>query len=488
MVRFAIFTAVSTTIQAEEDKASLPQQEKKCREVATGKGWTESAGPFIVPGHSRTRWVNLRDAENGIPAIREMLESAKAGRYDILIVYDYNRLRTLADPIAQSLASYGVQIYSVNQPVEPLPPEEFNPYSSDSESMMRGMSGIISRWQIADLRRKYNYGVPARVRNGLYALKIPDGYRKPPGRDYDRKAVPIPDPARAPIILEIKDMFLRGVSYHEMTRHLNEKYQTVEGGPWARTTIRKILENPFYAGKVTFRRRKVIRDPRNPDLIKVVKNPNPIIQDGKHTPLYSWNEFLRIQKEFEHRARHNTGRIYPFSGLLVCSECGGRIRHKKAEYWQCLDNLCVRLDVETALEILPPEIEKAIHQIQEKPKLLSGSTPDRSAQLADLERQRKKIQQLARGEIYTPEEARAELDKIRRQVEEIQNSDLQKQKDAIAYEDLYNTVTTLRELPIAEWIRTNDPEEVNPILLEILDKIIVSPKHKITVCLKNGSA
>lgn len=139
---------------------------------------------YSVPGESRTRYVNLRDAEEAIPPLHSMLEDAKAGRFDILVLWDYNRLRDLLDPVAKTLSNYGVQIYSINQPTEPLDPAEFNPYASDSESMMRGMSQIISRWQIADLRRKYRFGVRARVDHGLPSLKIPYGYIKPPGVEW----------------------------------------------------------------------------------------------------------------------------------------------------------------------------------------------------------------------------------------------------------------------------------------------------------------
>src|SRR5688500_15256115 len=97
-LRFAVWSAVSTSAQAEQDKASLHEQEEKCRATSFTKGWRESAGPYIVPGESRTRWVNLRDAEREIPALHAMLEDGKRGLYDILALYDYNRLRDLLDP------------------------------------------------------------------------------------------------------------------------------------------------------------------------------------------------------------------------------------------------------------------------------------------------------------------------------------------------------------------------------------------------------
>jgi hypothetical protein len=54
-VKFAIFAAVSTKTQAAADKISLPAQVERCRQAGQGHGWSESAGPFIAPGQSRTR-------------------------------------------------------------------------------------------------------------------------------------------------------------------------------------------------------------------------------------------------------------------------------------------------------------------------------------------------------------------------------------------------------------------------------------------------
>jgi len=127
MIRFSIWTAVSTAAQAEDDKESLHEQEVKSRASALTKGWQE-VQVYSVPGESRTRYVNLRDAEEDIPPLRSMLEDAKAGRFDILVLWDYNRLRDLLDPVAKTLSNYGVQLYSINQPTEPLAPEEFKEY------------------------------------------------------------------------------------------------------------------------------------------------------------------------------------------------------------------------------------------------------------------------------------------------------------------------------------------------------------------------
>jgi DNA invertase Pin-like site-specific DNA recombinase len=486
-MRFAIWTAVSTLAQAADEKDSLAEQERKCRQVATGKGWKETAGPFIIPGESRTRWVNLRDAEMEIPVLRQMLESAKAGNFDILILWDYNRLRDLLDPVAKTLAAYGVQIYSANQPVDPLPPEEFNPYASDSASMMQGMSQIISRWQNSDLRRKYLFGIPSRVRKGLYGLKIPYGYMKPPGRENDKNVVPIPHPVQSRVVIEIKDMFIAGISYRRIQDHLNAmQYPTATGVPWARTTIIKMLQNPFYAGKVFFGRNKTLRDPRF-GTIKVIRNRTPMLADGKQEPLYSWTDYEKIRLQFEHRGRFDFSHAYPFTGLLVCSVCGGKVRHRN-DYWQCKSNLCVKIRHLKALEIIPPRIQDALQSAELNPEP-PPDPADTSAQIQELERQRKRVQQLAEREIYSPDEAQDRMKAIRAKMEEIQDSNNQHLRENVERELFYSSLSTLRGLRIAECIRDDDPETVNPILQILISRIIISPEYDITVCLKiDGSS
>ena len=154
-LRYAIWCAVSTKAQADRTKkVSLEQQEIDCRLAASAKGWEETAGPYIIRGESRTRWINLRDAESEIPELREMLDDAKQGRYDVLVMYDMDRLRDLLDPVSRSLADYGVQIYDLDLRIEPQPPGEFDPYSDIGE-MTKAFGQMKSRAGTNALRRHY---------------------------------------------------------------------------------------------------------------------------------------------------------------------------------------------------------------------------------------------------------------------------------------------------------------------------------------------
>ncbi len=477
-MNFSIWSAVSTASQAEEDKDSLPEQQRKCRAAGLARGWVETSGPYIVPGESRTRYVNLRDAEEAIPPLRKMLEDAKAGRFHILVLWDYNRLRDLLDPVAKTLASYGVQLYSVNQPTEPIPPEEFNPYASDSESMMRGMSQIISRWQIADLRRKYRFGVRGRVESGLPSLKIPFGYIKPPGMEAEPKVIPIPHPVHSTIILDIKNRFISGMSTHELADYLTQHYPTPTGIPsWSRTTILKILRNPFYAGKVSFGRRLTVNDPRL-NKKRLVNNPDPFTREGAHKPLYSFDEFLSIQVELDRRSTLPNMARYPWSGLLSCAECGHRLRRKTQRY-SCIHCHTVTIwDHELPL-VVPPAIRDSLLHV--KPMHAEGFTPvSTSPVLNDLDRQRKRIHQAYEAELYTLQEAEEKIKVIDSKIAALKNTVIQSARshaERLRFELAVSEIMPIIN-SIPEWITKDDPKVVNSLLLRLFISINITHERK----------
>lgn len=496
-MKFAIWCAVSTIEQAKDEKDSLPEQERKCRAVGQGKGWTEAVQPFVVPGESRTRWVNLRDAEAEIPALHAMLEAAKRHEFDLVVLYDYNRLRDLLDPVAKTLASYGVQIYSVNQPVEPLPPQEFNMYASDSESMMRGMAQIISRWQIADLRRKYWYGLTARVMNGLPSTRVPYGYRK------NGNGVPHIDPEQSAVIIEIKNMFLAGISMRSIERHLNATYPTARGADkWAPITIRQILLNPFYAGRVYFGLSKRINDPRN-NTRKIVKNDNPTIAEGKHDALWTWEDYQAILLEFERRKDLPTMNKYTFTGLLRCSICDRPLHHWKHDNrWRCRYNYPEKYHVkrdgrknknhillsnDEANQLIPQAIQQAVIEATIRP-IPSPAKPVNSQELDELNRQKKKIQEGFEHGIYSAAEAEAKIKVIKAKIDELKDVNRQKERQAAEIRLAHDMLEEIRELneDLPSWIVEEDPAVANRLLLRLLEKVVISPEKKVVKVVFRG--
>jgi hypothetical protein len=143
----------------------------------------------------------------------------------------------------------------------------------------------------------------------------------------------------------------------------------------------------------------------------------------------------------------------------------------------------VKIKHTKAMEIIPPKIKESLEGTEATPKPPTVPT-DAGAQIADLERQRKKVQLLAEREIYSPDEAQEKMQAIRAKIHNIQNNQDQHQREVIKQDVFYSSLASLQGLPIAEWIQGDDPETVNPILQRLIKRITISPGYQITVVLK----
>lgn len=484
-IRFAIWVAVSSKGQAAHDKISLSDQEKQCRAVGSGKGWIET-GSFVVPGESRTKYINLRDAENDIPQLKQALQSAQAGDYDILVMYDYNRMRDLIDPVAKTLSNYGVQIYSISQPVEPQRPESYRPYASDSESMVRGLAQIMSRAQINDFRRKYKVGMPGRIKSGLPKGKAPYGFRKPIGRETDRKAIPERDPIKSEIVIKIKNMFLSGYSLWQIANALTaEEIPTPAGkAKWSDVNVRLILKNRFYVGEVLFGRTYIVTD--SAGKTTVFDNPPSeiIVARGLHTPLWDMQTQTLIEEEFEKRGKKYTGiKRQRLSNLLYCAECGARCwveypggysDHSRA--WACsVDPRHVRRRDTDVLAALVGELPEKLRQ---QAANIPEQTDDSSALIAKLNdltsRRTRLLDAYEAGSLSLIDYANRVPDieaKIKRAQNEILDHGGKNENRINRINAILHFAEIISQVP--DYITHGPPQEVNGQLRAILSAIII---------------
>ena len=326
-LRLARWAAVSPREQAKPGKRSIPNQLESTLQAGTDHGWVESAGPFIVEGQSREIYIDLSEAEREIPQLHQMLQSARAGEFDILILTETDRLRSLQVAVLRRLASYHVQLYVVNLPVEPVLPSEYTIHRADNILMLLTMTQMTSSLEISRTRRKWFENMPRRVTElGIPATGIPYGYRKPPGQELDRKAIPEPDPAITPHIIKMKDLLLSGVSSYQIAEMLQKSLLAPpKGKQWHPVTVRDILKNPFYAGIVQWGKSRVILDPKTDTRKRDRSIPQAEIRQapGRHIPLWDMDTHHAILNEFHKRTRNYRGRANnQFTGLLKCGICG----------------------------------------------------------------------------------------------------------------------------------------------------------------------
>lgn len=98
---------------------------------------------------------------------------------------------------------------------------------------------------------------------------------------------------------------------------------------WAATTVRDILKNVHYTGKIKWNSIRTVKkfDPETGSLVKVRQKAKPEdvrIYDGKHKPIISEEQFAKAQARFGTHDKTKDGLTLknPFAGLLRCPKCG----------------------------------------------------------------------------------------------------------------------------------------------------------------------
>lgn len=95
---------------------------------------------------------------------------------------------------------------------------------------------------------------------------------------------------------------------------------------WDRTTIKDILRNDIYTGKMRWNRRKMVKEFNGEELVtynRRMKREDYTLVDGKHQAIISQEQFDEAQKTFNFTAPTTKKTMKNmFSGLIKCSQCG----------------------------------------------------------------------------------------------------------------------------------------------------------------------
>lgn len=481
-MRFAIWCAVSTAKQVAPDKDSLSEQEKKSRAAGEWRGWVESCGPYIVPGASRSFYVDLSRAENDIPELHAMLEDARADRFDVLIIPSYDRLGDLADMIAQSLRFYNKQLFSVSQPVEPQAAENYDPYAAEAEAIMRDAHRITQRFRINDLQRKRRNMMPGRVERGLTPLRPPFGYKW-----VGKKEPPTLDEQKKNLLVTMKDMFLSGETVAEILRYAEGTGIAAPNGGriWRDSSIRYILANPYYAGFTIIQKFKVVRDPRQGKRVRQIKLPRSKwkIEHGRHTAIWDEATHKLLVDELERRKQmfiHHKVR-YPLAGLLYCGECRSKLHrtqhgHGKSRrfLWVCSSGHSAHVAIlyDEGVDLVLGQL--TINKVE--PKKPMDESKYRQA-IADLQSRRKTIQDGYEMGGYDKVEFSKKIAEIENQIDDLKGGIEKSQQQQQLRERFLKREGKMRRFP--EYLKTKPAAYVNLLLRSFYKMIVIHPDRTV---------
>jgi Site-specific recombinases, DNA invertase Pin homologs len=308
--RVAVYTRVSTTEQAEEGYSS-EEQEKIGVKYCADNGY-EIYKIYSDKGISG-KSINAR------PAMKEMLKDAEEKKFDMVITWKINRIaRNMLDllKIVDLLEKNNIYFKSYSENFETE-----TPMGKFSLQMM-GAVGELERGTIA---QNVKMGMMARAREGRWNGGIVFGYdvkeRENSTNKKRRDTELIINEKEAEVIRIIFTMYSQGSGYKAITNYINKfGHTTKKGKPFSIGSIKDILTNPIYIGKIRYNVRPNWSEKRRRN-----KNSNPLIVDGIHKPIIDQELWDKVQRQME-SSKGKPSRIYdgefPLTGILKCPVCG----------------------------------------------------------------------------------------------------------------------------------------------------------------------
>ncbi|NHC67074.1 recombinase family protein [Staphylococcus aureus] len=244
------------------------------------------------------------------PELQRMLNDAKNGKLDCVMVYKTNRLaRNTSDllTIVEELHRQNVEFFSLSERMEVK--------NSTGKLMLQILASFSEFERNTILENIYN-GQHQRALEGYYQGNLPLGYNNIP----DNKKELMINQHEANIVKYIFESYAKGHGYRKIANALNHKgYVTKKGNPFSISAVTYILSNPFYIGKIQFAKYKDWNDKRRKGL-----NDKPVIAEGKHTPIISqslWDKVQARKKQVSEKPQVHGKGTNILTGLISCPQC-----------------------------------------------------------------------------------------------------------------------------------------------------------------------
>lgn len=292
-------------------------------------GYAEKNG-FTIAGESFDD--NVSGMHFDRDGIEKICEAVEQNQIDAVIVKDLSRLgrhRTQTAVFIDYLKKHDVRVISVTENIDT---------SNENDDLVIGMKQIINDMYAKDASRKIRSTYRQKQKEGIVIIP-PFGYFK----DKNTRQVVIVEEAADTVRLIFK-LYLDGYGFKQIAKKLNADgvhtpayyQQTLLGKNvphtwpqiskqqlWISTTIKRILENEFYAGTLICHKTRTDKINKTfrfipPEEQYRHENAVPAIIDRE-----TWQQaqFL-LQKRVTDRVRAAPGqKIHRYTGIIECADC-----------------------------------------------------------------------------------------------------------------------------------------------------------------------
>jgi site-specific DNA recombinase len=321
-MRAAICVRVST--KKEEQESSLVNQRQYFEDYVKNKGW--DIYDFYIEVESGTK-KNRKTMER-------LIADAKQKKFDIILSKELSRLarnQSLALDIKEVIENYRIHLITMDGAID----------TTTGNTSMFGLFAWIYEQEAQRTSERIKAALGTMAKKGMFkGSNAPYGYKVMDGK------LLVSDDGTPEFVKMIFNMYLEGNGFDAIARKLyNEGVKTpsqVAGKKnqtslWHGSSVRKILENPHYAGNLVQNRSSTI------SVTNKKRNLNTedryIVVENTHEAIISKEMFESVQALIESRRKKSVDNpevssrphenVHLFTGVIFCEDCGTGFHYKK---------------------------------------------------------------------------------------------------------------------------------------------------------------
>ena len=326
--KVGIYLRLSQEDLREGDSVSIDNQRMILTKYVKEKGWT------LVDTYADDGWTGT---DFNRPEVQRLLDDAKSGRINIIVVKDLSRFGRNYIQVGQYIDYIfplnNIRFIALNDGVD----------TADRNSTALEMMPIINlfnEWHASSTSKKIKAVVEANAKAGKYGCKqAAYGYIK----GDDEKHTPIINPETAPVVLSIFQMRAQGISPRHIADKLNEDcilnptdyhYSRIGKEPtiamrhlWSGATVKNILQNRIYLGQLAQLRRTTVSHKNHKVVYK--DESDWVIVENNHEPIITqelWDRVREVENSVSNGKPMKTGYVNPLCGLMFCADCGFKMQ------------------------------------------------------------------------------------------------------------------------------------------------------------------
>lgn len=340
--RTGIYLRLSLEDNGKKDSDSIENQRELLMEYISGRPELSLTDIYMDNGYTGTDFSR--------PEFNRMLDDARKGRINCILVKDLSRLGRnyveAGDYLEKVFPFLKVRFIAVND-------------HYDSETLSAGdqlgasLKNIVNDMYAKDISRKVGSALKAkRLRGDYIGNYAPYGYLKDP----ENPSRLIVDREAAPIVRKIFEMRAAGAGITAIARALNEKDYPSPGRlryergiltnnnqkgkdlPWNRHVLRDLLWNVVYIGNLAQGRSSQCLHRNVP--FHYIEESEWDVVNCTHEPIIEmelWEKAQEVNKTRYKAAKENAGkyaalpkRENPYGQILRCADCGRVLKYTRS--------------------------------------------------------------------------------------------------------------------------------------------------------------